>query len=103
MHGEKVSFGLISQLMLESQPQFVVNEVLAFAESVGLPITFAQIGLDNPSPEVLERVAKRATAPGETIHNEPMTVTPERVMEAMRAADSAAKSFRQSATGHTES
>jgi glycerol dehydrogenase len=103
MHGEKVAFGLISQLMLESQPRSVVNEVLAFAESVGLPVTLAQIGLDNPSPEVLEQVAKRATAPGETIHNEPMTVTPQRVMEAMRAADCAAISFRQSATRRTES
>jgi glycerol dehydrogenase len=96
MHGEKVAFGLISQLMLESQPQSIVDEVLAFSESVGLPNTFAEIGIGNPSQELLDRVAKRATAPGETIHNEPMTITPERVVEAMRAADSAATSFRQS-------
>ena len=102
MHGEKVSFGLISQLMLESQPQSVVDEVLAFSESVGLPITFAQIGIGNPSQEVLERVAKRATAPGETIHNEPLRVTSELVVEAMRAANSAAISFRQSAARRTE-
>jgi len=101
MHGEKVAFGLISQLMLESQPQSVVDEVLAFSESVGLPITFAEIGIGNPSQELLERVAKRATAPGETIHNEPITVTAESVVEAMRAADSLATSFRQSIPGHT--
>jgi glycerol dehydrogenase len=100
MHGEKVAFGLISQLMLEAQPQPVLDEVLEFSESVGLPITFAAIGIGNPSQELLEQVAKRATAPGETIHNEPMTVTPERVMEAMRAADSAAISFRQSMPRH---
>ncbi len=96
MHGEKVAFGLLSQLMLESQPQSVVDEVLAFAESVGLPMTFSEIGIGNPSPELLEQVAKRATAPGETIHNEPLTVTPDLVVEAMRAADSAATLFRQS-------
>jgi glycerol dehydrogenase len=101
MHGEKVAFGLVSQLMLESQPQSVVDEVLAFSESVGLPITFAQIGIGNHSLELLERVAKRATAPGETIHNEPVAVTPERVVEAMRAADSVATSFRQSMPRHT--
>ena len=95
MHGEKVAFGLISQLMLESQPQSVVAEVLTFAESVGLPITFREIGIGNPSPELLEQVATRATAPGETIHNEPLTVTPKLVVEAMRAADSLATSFRQ--------
>jgi glycerol dehydrogenase len=100
MHGEKVAFGLLSQLMLESQPQSVVNEVLMFSTIVGLPITFADIGIGNPTHELLERVAKRATAPGETIHNEPMTVTPAGVVEAMREADSAAVSFRQSIARH---
>jgi glycerol dehydrogenase len=94
MHGEKVAFGLASQLMLESQPQAVVDEVLAFAESVGLPVTFAQIGIGNPSRELLELVAQRATAPGETIYNEPVAVTPERVVEAMRSADAAANTYR---------
>jgi glycerol dehydrogenase len=95
MHGEKVAFGLISQLMLESQPQSVVDEVLTFSSSVGLPVTFADIGIGDPSEELLEIVARRATAPGETIHNEPITVTPELVVEALRAANSAGTSFRQ--------
>jgi glycerol dehydrogenase-like iron-containing ADH family enzyme len=96
MHGEKVAFGLISQLMLESQPKSVVDEVIGFSNSVGLPTTFAEIGIGNPSPELLQTAAKRATVPGETIHNEPIMVTPKLVVEAMRAADSAAASFRQS-------
>lgn len=96
MHGEKVAFGLIAQLMLESQPQSLVDEVLAFSGSVGLPMTFAQIGIGDPSCELLEMVAKRATAPGETIHNEPLAVTPDMVVEAMRAADSAGTSFQNS-------
>jgi glycerol dehydrogenase len=97
MHGEKVAFGLIAQLMLESQPQSVVEEVLAFSNSVGLPTTFSDIGIGSPSQELLETAAKRATAPGETIHNEPITVTPGLVVEAMRAADAAGTSFRKSA------
>jgi glycerol dehydrogenase len=92
MHGEKVAFGLIAQLMLESQPQSVVEEVLAFSNSVGLPTTFDDIGIGNPSQELLETVARRAAAAGETIHNEPITVTPALVLEAMRAADSAGTS-----------
>ena len=100
MHGEKVAFGLLTQLMLESQPAAVVNEVLAFANSVGLPTTFADIGIPNPGQELLATVAERATAPGETIHNEPMQVTPKLVVEAMRAADSAGASFRRSMPSH---
>ena len=103
MHGEKVAFGLITQLVLESQPQSVIDEVLTFSASVGLPMTFADIRIGDPSRELLEIVARRATAPGETIHNEPITVTPELVVDAMRAADSAGTSFGQSVQRHARS
>lgn len=95
MHGEKVAFGLLTQLMLESQPRTVIDEVLAFSTSVGLPTSFADIGIPNPSQDLLQIIAQRATVPGETIHNEPMLVTPQLVMEAMRAADSAGMAYRQ--------
>lgn len=95
MHGEKVAFGLLAQLMLEWQPESQVEEVLAFANNVGLPTTFADIGIANPSKELLETIAERATVPVETIHNEPMPVTPKMVVEAMRAADSAGVTFRR--------
>ena len=93
MHGEKVAFGLLTQLMLESQLQVTINEVIAFSKSVGLPTTFAEIGIPNPSNELLHTIATRATLPGETIHNEPLPVTPAMVVEAMRAADDAGQSL----------
>jgi glycerol dehydrogenase len=93
MHGEKVAFGVIVQLMLESQPQSVVEEVLAFSAGVGLPVTFAGIGLRDPDADELTRIARRATAPGETMHNEPFEVRPEMVVEAMRAANAAGEKF----------
>ena len=96
MHGEKVAFGLLAQLVLESQPQSVVEEVLAFSNSVGLPTTLADIGIADPTEELLGMIAKRATAPGETIHNEPMAVTPQMVMDAIRTADTAGTSYRRS-------
>jgi glycerol dehydrogenase len=100
MHGEKVAFGLIAQLMLESQSQQVVDEVLTFANSVGLPTTFAEVGIGDPGRELMEAIARRAAAPGETIHNEPMAVTPELVVEAMRAADAAGHAFGGSMEKH---
>jgi glycerol dehydrogenase len=90
MHGEKVAFGVLVQLMLESKPSSVVDEVLGFSSSVGLPITFAAVGLGpDPSKETLEQIALRSTAPGETIHNEPFEVRPQLVVEALRAANAA--------------
>ena len=95
MHGEKVAFGLVAQLMLEAQPDPIVDEVLAFANSVGLPTTFGDIGIGGPTGETLETIAKRATAAGETIHNEPVPVSAQMVVEAMRAADAAGMAFRR--------
>jgi glycerol dehydrogenase len=53
MRGEKVAFGLLAHLVLESQPASIVEEVLAFSNGVGLPTTFTDIGLGNPDPELL--------------------------------------------------
>lgn len=93
MHGEKVAFGLLTQLMLEEQPKAIVQEVLRFSIAVGLPVTFVEIGLPNPTASLLAAVARRATQPGETIHNEPMPVTPGMVVAAMDAADAAGRAM----------
>jgi glycerol dehydrogenase len=63
--------------------------------SVGLPTTFADLDLGTVSREELETVAKAATAPGETIHNMPFTVTPAMVVDAMVAADSYSRAYQQ--------
>ena len=76
-HGEKVAFGLLVQLVLEGASRATVDEVLGFSAGVGLPITLADIGLHELPRDRLEPIAHRATAPGETIHNEPFEVTPE--------------------------
>jgi glycerol dehydrogenase len=93
-HGEKVAYGLLVQLVLEGQPRPVVEAVLAFATRVGLPITLAEVGLDGLSADLLRRVADRATAPGETIHNEPFEVRPDMVADAIRAADSLGRDWK---------
>lgn len=93
-HGEKVAFGLLVQLVLEGQPRAVVERVLGFGVKVGLPITLAQIGLNDAPPELLRRIAERAAAPGETIHHEPFEVRPEMVADAIAAADAIGRDWR---------
>jgi glycerol dehydrogenase len=92
-HGEKVAFGVLVQLVLEGKPRDVVEEVLRFSTEVGLPTTLTHIGLEEPSPETIERVAMRSTAEGETIHNEPFEVLPGMVVDAIRAADALGREF----------
>jgi glycerol dehydrogenase len=94
-HGEKVAFGTLVQLVLEGASREQFREVLAFSTGVGLPVTLAGIGCGNLSRPMLEQVAARATAPGETIHNEPFEVTPAMVADAILAADAAGRGASQ--------
>ncbi|MBX9924121.1 MAG: glycerol dehydrogenase [Rhabdochlamydiaceae bacterium] len=86
-HGEKVAFGLIVQLVLEGADPAEIYRLLDFYKQVGLPSTFKQIGIHNPTEEMLLQVAKRATINGETMSHEPFSVCPHMVIDAMRYAD----------------
>jgi glycerol dehydrogenase len=94
-HGEKVAYGLLVQLVLEGQPRLVLDQVLHFASQVGLPITLAEIGLAELPRELLQQVATRATAKGETIHNEPFEVHAYAVADAIRAADALGRAWKK--------
>jgi len=87
-HGELVTFGTIVQLVLENKPMDTIIEYMKWAHDVGLPINLEELGLANVTDEELWKVAEKATAPGETIHNEPFEVTPELVFSAIKVADS---------------
>jgi glycerol dehydrogenase len=94
-HGEKVAFGLLVQLVLEGAPSATFKQVLAFSAEVGLPITLGEIGLFTVTRDQLDPIASRATAPGETIHNEPFEVTPAMVADAILAADALGSRWRK--------
>ncbi len=95
-HGEKVAYGLMTQLVMEGKPRTVIDPVLHFCTQVGLPITLAEIGLSADMPRrQLEQVAARATAEGETIHNEPFAVSPDIVADAILAADAMGRAWRE--------
>ena len=98
-HGEKVAFGTLVQLVLEGKPRAMIEEVLNFCREVGLPISLADVGLPSCEPDLLERVAKRAVAKGETIHNEPFQVQPAMVFDAIRAADAIGQRWKLSPLG----
>ncbi len=95
LHGEKVAFGLLVQLILEGSPRATVEQVLGFSTEVGLPITLTEIGLANLSSELLGQVARRTTAQGETIHNEPFEVTADMVADALLAADALGRAWKK--------
>jgi glycerol dehydrogenase len=95
LHGEKVAFGLLVQLVMEGSSRSTVEQVLGFATEVGLPTTLADVGLAELPSDLLNQIAQRATAPGETIHNEPFEVTPDTVADTILAADALGRDWRK--------
>lgn len=91
-HGEKVAFGVITQLCLDPEidPEERL-EVVDFMIEVGLPVTFAEIGMDELSREELLAACVTLTGEGEFIHNHAFKVTAYDLFSAMIAADALGK------------
>jgi len=86
-HGEKVAFGVLASLFLTDKPLALIDEVFALCAGLGLPTTFADLGLAGVTDPELRLVAEKACAPEESIHNEPVEISPALVLAALKAAD----------------
>lgn len=86
-HGEKVNVGTLSQLVLEGRDDAFVREIIEFSADVGLPVTLSEIGVEDPTRDRLDAVAEAACAEDETIHNEPFSVEPAMVRDAILTAN----------------
>jgi glycerol dehydrogenase len=91
LHGEIVAFGTLASLFMTDKKQAVINEVYSFCESVGLPTTLAEIGLQDITEEQLTQVAKTAMDKDNPIHNESTPVTKDSIIAAIKAADYAGR------------
>ena len=94
LHGEKVAFGVLTQLVLEGRPSCDIEEVMDFCLSVGLPVCFEDLGLSNLTKEDIRKVAEATTAAGETIHSTWFTVTADAVEAAIWAADALGSHYK---------
>lgn len=87
LHGEKVAFGIITQLVMENTPEEELMMIIEFCQKVGLPTSFKDLGLENVTDAQLMQVAEISCAEGETIYNLPFPVSPKDVFAAMKVAD----------------
>ena len=93
LHGEKVAFGLLTQLQLENCPLKELVTITRFMRACNLPTTLDDLGLGEATDEYLLVAAEAACAPDDTMHNMPFEVTPADVVGAMRAASQFSKTF----------
>lgn len=88
LHGEKVAFGVVSQLMLDDEQDFDEIEVIVdFLIAVGLPVTFEDLNLKGVGREGLQMIGDACAGEGSLCANHPFEVTAEQVIDAMIAAD----------------
>lgn len=87
LHGEKVAFGVVCQLILDNYPVEETDMIINFLKSVGLPVCFKDLGIDGVSDAQLMKVAELTAAEGETIHCQYQEITPAVVFNVMKAAD----------------
>ncbi|KAI0771108.1 glycerol dehydrogenase [Trametes elegans] len=93
LHGEKVAFGTICQLVLDGVPTSELDRYIEFMLSVDLPVNFEQLGIPNVKDEELRHVAELACAPGETIWNLDRVINVDIVFGAIKAADAAGRDY----------
>ena len=94
LHGEKVAFGTLAQLVLENAPTEEIEEVLEFCTTVGLPVCLKDIGVTDISADDLRKVARKACLPEESIHAMPFPITEDAVAAAIMAADALGNAYR---------
>lgn len=86
-HGEKVAFGLLTQLVLEHAPEEELNEVLSFMKTVGLPVCLADLGITDVKEEEIRKVAEAAVVPTQSTKNLRADITADEVYAAILEAD----------------
>ena len=88
MHGEKVGFGVITQLCLDDEKLTdEIYRIVDFEIAVGLPVTLADMNIDGISRARLKAIGDIAAGEGSICHSHPFKVTSDTVVDAMFAAD----------------
>ncbi len=93
LHGEKVAYGLLTQLVLENAPEEELNHVLSLLKDVDLPITLEQMGIKEINEENLHKVAEMAVVPTQSTKNLREGITADDVYAAIMKADEIGRAF----------
>lgn len=86
LHGEKVAFGIVCQMVLENTPSEEMDKIMNFMCDLGLPVTLE--GIHVPATEEnLRIIAHHTVEKNPLIHHEPVFINEEIVIHALWAAD----------------
>lgn len=86
-HGQKVAYGILTQLVLEEKTEAEIQRYIDFFNELSLPTTLKEMHLENTPYEDLLKIGKLATAEGETSLNMDPDLTAAQVADALLAVD----------------
>jgi glycerol dehydrogenase len=96
MHGEKVAFGVATQLCLDdSVTASYRSAIFDFMIAVGLPVTFEELNLEPLDLKIVRKVAENCAVPGSLVHFHPFEVTAQSLYDAMISADALGKAKKR--------
>ena len=105
LHGEKVGFGILVQLRLEEVvggnrlAAQARRQLLPFFQSLGLPLSLADLGLAEANLQELDAVCRFACREGSDLHHLPFAVTSTDVLAALVSTTTAVGSGTGAAAG----
>ena len=94
LHGEKVAFGLLCQLVLENADKKLIDKIVRFLLAVDLPVCLADLNIE-ASEENLGIIADHTINHNPLIYNEPIVVNEASVKNAILMADMIGRSYRE--------
>ncbi|EJN22013.1 glycerol dehydrogenase-like oxidoreductase [Pseudomonas sp. GM78] len=94
-HGEYVAFGTLVMLVLEGKSSRELDAVLRFCLSIGLPVTFEDLGLADITAHELDSVARTAADPNQTSKVEPFEVTFDEMKAALICASDLGQLYKK--------
>lgn len=87
LHGEKVAFGTLTQMVLENRDLDEIEMIMGFCKQLELPTSFEELGIPEVTKAELLEVAKIANSPEDTMGNMGFEVTDEAIVGAMYTVD----------------
>lgn len=93
-HGEKIGFLSLVQMVLEGRPKELLQQVYEFNHKVGLPVTLADLNIDNIGEERLRKAVSVSCQPKAIIFNHAFPITEELVYDAIITADEMGKRIK---------
>lgn len=91
LHGEKVAFGIVIELVLENRSKEEIDKIMKFMVRVGLPVTLEQFHVE-PTEENIEAIAAKSLK-SNLVSLEPFEVNMKNLVAAIKGANILGKTY----------